>query len=468
MADILVVDDDQSVASAFENFLGYEGHTCRLASNAEEAMRLIAVRRPALVMMDVRMPGVDGLSALKQIRNTFPDIYVVMMTGYGTSQTSIDAIRSGAYDYLTKPLDLEEIRAVIRKAIEAQQTRTSPEAAAGDVGEPLPRLVGSTPAMRDVYKTIGRLAGIDVPALVVGEHGTGKQLVIATIHENSSRAERSFKVLDCGTLGDAAIDQPLFDGSQGTVQLSQVERLSPALQVRLARALGDTVGRQSSADHLTARVMASSENDLGSLAQSGAFDRELFAALSVVTVRLPPLRERRDEGDVPAPADEPARERSDDAQSDAREPRGSDASGTAPPIPKAAIARADDRVLAVLQEYEWPGNVGELETVVKRGCILARSDVITIDDVGNKLAERRTISRQDAESSLVAAARTALQERLVNSPDDGSASAYHDIIDVVESTLVQEALKITNGNQVKAAAVLGVNRATLRKKIPEE
>src|SRR5215471_17357632 len=158
MADILVVDDDQSVASAFEKFLSFEGHTCRLASNAEEAMQAIAERRPALVMMDIRMPGVDGLSALKQIRSAFPDLYVVMMTGYGTSQTSIDAIRSGAYDYLTKPLDLEEIRGVIRKAIEAQQTRTSAESAAAASAEPLPRLVGSAAAMQDVYKTIGRLA----------------------------------------------------------------------------------------------------------------------------------------------------------------------------------------------------------------------------------------------------------------------------------------------------------------------
>ena len=297
MADILVVDDDQSVASAFESFLSFDGHTCRLASNAEEAMHLIAARRPALVMMDVRMPGVDGLSALKQIRSAFPDIYVVMMTGYGTSQTSIDAIRSGAYDYLTKPIDLEEIRAVIRKALEAQQIRTSAEGAAVATAEALPRLVGSTPAMRDVYKTIGRLAGIDVPALVVGEHGTGKQLVTSAIHENSSRAEHPFKVLDCATLDERSIEQAMFDGSLGTVQLSQVEKLSAALQVRIARALDDTLARHAGADRLTARVIASTESDLSVLAQSGSFNRELHAALSVVTVTLPPLRERGD--DIP-------------------------------------------------------------------------------------------------------------------------------------------------------------------------
>ena len=444
MADILVVDDDQSVASAFENFLSFEGHTCRLASNAEDAMQLIAARRPALVMMDVRMPGVDGLSALKQIRATFPDLYVVMMTGYGTSQTSIDAIRSGAYDYLTKPLDLQEIRAVIRKALDAQHTRTSAEGSTATPAEPLPRLVGSTPAMRDVYKTIGRLATLDVPALVIGEHGSGKQLVVATIHENSGRAARPFRALDCGTLPEATIDAGIFDGSAGTVQLANVERLSVALQARLARALGDSLARQATTDQLTARVIASGENDLGALAQSGAFDRELYAALSVATVKLPPLRERRE--------DIPLLVRHFIQRFNVEFDR--------------AIAGADDRVLAILQEHSWPGNVGELETAVKRGCILARSDVITADEVGDVLGERRAVSRREAESALAVAARTALEERLVNAPGGELASAYHDIIDVVETTLVQEALKITNGNQVKAAVVLGVNRATLRKKIP--
>jgi len=383
------------------------------------------------------------LSALKQIRSTFPDIYVVMMTGYGTSQTSIDAIRSGAYDYLTKPLDLDEIRAVVRKALETQQTRTSAEQPT--TAEPLPRLVGSTPAMREVYKTIGRLAVIDVPALVVGEHGTGKQLVVATIHENSARADRPFRVIDCATPNDAAIEDVLFDDSRGTVQLAQIETLSASLQARLARALGDTMARNSSGDQLTNRVIATSEGDLGALAQAGSFNRELHAALSVVTVKLPPLRERRE--------DVPLLVRHFIQRFNVEFDR--------------AIAGADDRVLAVLQDYSWPGNVAELETVVKRGCILAPSEVITVDEVGDKLGERRAVSRRDAESALAFAARTALQERLVNAPESASVSAYHDIIDVVESTLVQEALKITNGNQVKAAAVLGVNRATLRKKIPD-
>ena len=165
-------------------------------------MRLIAERQPTLIMMDIRMPGVDGLQALRDIRRRFPSVYVVMMTGYGTSQTSIDAIREGAYDYLTKPLDLDELREVIRKALATQQASDTAAAPAADVG-PRPALVGETAAMRDVYKVIGRLAAIDVPAVVVGEHGTGKQLVIATIHDNSPRRDRPFVSIDCAAVPEA-------------------------------------------------------------------------------------------------------------------------------------------------------------------------------------------------------------------------------------------------------------------------
>ena len=175
MADILVVDDDQSVAKAFEYFLAFDGHTSRIASNAEDAIRLIEEQRPHLVMMDVRMPGIDGLQALAQIRARFPGIYVVIMTAYGTSQTSIDAIRAGAFDYLTKPLDLDNLREVIGKALAAQHIADVVGVSNVDTGpDAMPvSLVGATPAMLDVYKLIGRLATNSVPALIVGERGTG-------------------------------------------------------------------------------------------------------------------------------------------------------------------------------------------------------------------------------------------------------------------------------------------------------
>ena len=444
MADILVVDDDQSIATAFEHFLRFEGHECRLASNAEDAVRLIGERQPTLIMMDIRMPGVDGLQALRDIRSRFPGVYVVMMTGYGTSQTSIDAIREGAYDYLTKPLDLDELRAVIRKALATQQTGDRALAPAVDAG-PQPALVGETAAMRDVYKIIGRLAAIDVPALVVGEHGTGKQLVVATIHENSPRRDKPFVSIDCTAMPEAALEAELFEHTAGTVQLAAVEALPLSIQARLARALGDG-GRGVAAGRLRARVIASTDQDLSALVASGAFSRELYHALAVITLHLPALRDRAD--DIPLLVRHLIQRFNSDLNR--------------------TIKGVDDTVGRMLQEHEWPGNVGELESVIKRACILARGDVITTDEIGQTLAGEPMPARQEVESALVRAVRTALQERLVDASSTEASSVFHDIVDLVETTLVKEALTITNGNQLKAAGLLGVNRATLRKKMPED
>jgi DNA-binding NtrC family response regulator len=442
MADILVVDDDQSIATAFEHFLRFEGHECRLASNAEDATRLIAERQPTLIMMDIRMPGVDGLQALRDIRSRFPGVYVVMMTGYGTSQTSIDAIREGAYDYLTKPLDLDELREVIRKALATQQSSDITATPAADAG-PQPALVGEAAAMRDVYKVIGRLAAIDVPALVLGEHGTGKQLVIATIHDNSPRRDQPFVSIDCTAVPEAVLESELFQRATGTVQLAGVEALTLSLQARLARALGESM-RGPVSTRPQARVIGSTDQDLGALVASGAFSRELYHALAVITLHLPPLRHRRE--DIPLLVRHLIQRFNADLNR--------------------TIRGVDDTVAGMLQAHEWPGNVGELENVIKRACILTRSDVITTDEIGQTLARDALPARQDVESALVRSVRIALQERLVDSSGTDGSSVFHDIVDLVETTLVKEALTITNGNQLKAAGVLGVNRATLRKKMP--
>jgi DNA-binding NtrC family response regulator len=278
MAEILIVDDDQSVAAAFERFLKHEGHVCTLASNAGDALRLAGERNPDLVMMDIRMPGTDGLQALQQMRSAHPDMYVVMMTAYGTSQTSIDAIRGGAFEYLTKPLDLDQLRAVIDRALTARRGRD--QAASRQTEPPPVALVGEAPAMQEAYKLIGRLATLDVPALILGERGTGRELVAATIHANSHRSDRPIVNLDCAMLDAETIEAELFS-APGTVHLGSVHRLPKPIQVRLARELAGSDTRPSASRALGARVIASTDRDLGGAVTDDSFSRELFDGLGL-------------------------------------------------------------------------------------------------------------------------------------------------------------------------------------------
>ena len=440
MAEILVVDDDQSIVAAFRRFLADERHQARFAGDAQDALSLIGEKKPDLVIMDVRMPGVDGLQALQEMRARHPDLFVVIMTAYGTSQTSIEAIRSGAFEYLKKPLDLEELRAVIDKALAAQKISrgAAPQAVAGE--RPID-LVGETPAMLDIYRVIGRLATNDVPALVTGERGTGKELVAETIHSNSTRRDQPFVTIDCRSASEEAVGEAFADWG-GTILLTNVHALGAPAQGFLKRAMRESQGRNApTSGRMLPRVLASSDVDLREAVKQDAFDHELFDTLSVITIAIPPLRDRRD--DIPLLVAHLIRRFNGELN---RHIKGIDA----------AVAEK-------FREHSWPGNVRELEVVLKRACILARADVITVDDLGSGLGvESNSPAQSDA--GVKGAVTQALHERLAQ-PGDKHGSPFHDLVDLVETVLVDEALKITKGNQVKAAEILRVNRATLRKKM---
>jgi DNA-binding NtrC family response regulator len=439
VADILVVDDDQAVAAAFERFLTFEGHQCRLASSGEAALRAIEDRRPNLVLMDIRMPGVDGLTMLKQLRERFPGIYIVMMTAYGSSQTSIDAIRAGAFEYLTKPLDLDQLRGIIQKAVAAQASGINGNGGE-DVAPPV-TLIGETATMLDVYRMIGRLATNDAPALIVGERGSGKRLVVATIHDNSARRDERLLSVACGTASETEVSQALFAADPGTVALADVDRLPSPLQAMVAQALGAARTR-GSARKLNARILATSERELTDAVRDG-FNHSLADELGVITLRIPPLRERRE--DIPLLVRHFIQRFNVELNR--------------------SIKGIDEAAAKTLHAYTWPGNVAELERAIKRASIVARSEVITLDDLGGGSFEALAHGRPDVETALERSVRDSLHERLVQADSPGP-SPYRQILDAVETTLVTEALAITKGNQVRAAEILGVNRATLRKKMP--
>ncbi len=443
MADILLVDDDASSTTTLSGFLERDTHAVRIACGRNDALRQVDERTPDLVIMAIRLCGTDdGLQILPEIRRRHPDLYVIMMMADGTSQTSIEAIRSGAFDYVTKPLDLDDLRTVVNKALAAQQIKPATEAANANAEETLVNLVGQTPVMLDLYKVIARLTTNEVPALISGERGTGKQLVAETIHDNSSRRDEPFVAIDCATLTEGAIVE-IFEGDAGTLLLVDVEALPVPLQNRLARALGDQGRPGPAGNRMRARVLASTSHDLAEDVRQGTFNRELYDTLSVITLHLPPLRERR--SDIPRLVGHLIKRFNVELNR--------------------SIKGVDAQVTRMLNEHTWPGNVRELQTVIKRACILARGDVITADDLGNTLSESRLPPRLETDAELRNAATKALHDRLLAMSPSPASSAFHDIVDVVEETLVREALAMTNGNQVKASEMLGVNRATLRKKM---
>jgi DNA-binding NtrC family response regulator len=438
VADILIVDDEPSVAEAFTRFLRFEGHSARVAGSGEDALAQLDFAIPDLVVMDVRMPGMSGLQTLDEMRRRCPDLYVIIMTAFGTSQTSIDAIRAGAFDYLTKPLDLGQLRLVINKALSSQRVRQTLEPTAQGASPAPTILVGESPQMLEVYKLIGRLSSNDVPALVRGERGTGKDLVVATVHNNSARRDQPLLVVACPTIGDDDLDA-MVGTEGGTVHLRDVEHLSAGPQARLARALASH-GMRGADRPLTARVIASTAADLSDAVRAGTFNAELYEFLSVITLTMPPLRDRR--RDIALLARTFVRRFGDELGR--------------------SIAGIEDEAIDALTEYAWPGNVAELEHAIKRACVVASGDVITRNDVAESLTSARTVAGGGAAGTLEEVVRRVLQDRLALTHQSGSA--FHDIVTQVEEALVNEALQITRGNQVKASELLGLNRATLRKK----
>lgn len=466
MAEILIVDDDENVCSAFRQFLQADGHTALIASNTEDAVKTVAQDHPDLVFMDIRMPGVDGLEALRQIRALDPATYVVIMTAYGTSQTSIEAMRLGAFEYLNKPLDLDDVRYLIEKALNAQALSRKAAAVQSNEWErySIVNLVGSSHAMQEAYKLIGLLTTNDVPALIVGERGVGKRLVAQTIHFNSNRKDRPFVSVNCLTVPSDTIEFEIFGKTataantvhvgrlertkSGTLLLEEIQHLPPSAQTRLLRFLKEKAYEQiGGLETLSAdvRIIATTTEGPEDFAEH-VFSAELYDSLRLITIELPPLRDRKQ--DISELINHFIRRHSSELHKN--------------------IRGIDDRVLELLHEHYWPGNVAELENVIKRACILARGDAITVDEVREALEGGSAPAAEEIHSSLEAAARQALQQMLLEPDRDRASSVFHTIVSHVETALVREALRITGGNQVKATDLLGVNRTTLRKKMNPE
>ena len=464
-ARILIADDEDSLRWVLEKGLRGVGYDVTSVKDGEEAVRVFEAQPFDLVFLDVRMPGLDGLTALERIRDLRPDVYVIVMTAHGSMDTAIKAMQRGAYDYLNKPFDLDEVLLLSERALAA--SRLTQEVARLRTGlaevREFSALIGRHPRMQDVYKTIGRIAGTDVTVLLRGESGTGKELVARAIHHYSRRSGRPFVAVSCAAIPGTLLESEMFGHERGaftdakerrlgkfelahggTLYLDEIGDMPVDLQTKLLRALQErTIERVGGHESIAidVRVLAATNRDLEALMKEGRFREDLYYRLNVVTVNLPPLRERR--RDIPLLVEHFLAKHVEELGE----------RGVAP--------EALDRLVG----YDWPGNVRELENVVQRAMVMATAGVI--------LPEHLPIGPVSAAASLAVDAtleeiiERKLMECVRGLRERSSANLYDLVVGLVEKPLLRAVLRETSGNQVRAAQILGINRNTLRKKLTE-
>src|SRR5258707_11126734 len=380
---ILVVDDDTVTCELLCEVFTHEGFDTSFEHSGEAVLAEMAVQRPDLLLSYIRMKTrLDGLSLLEIVRREYPSIPVVLMTAFGSIETAIRAVKEGAFDYISKPFNIDELVAIARRAL-ANGSARQPSAILEDEGR-TSGLVGRTPSMLEVYKMIARVSDSPAAVLVTGESGTGKELVARAIHTHSPRAAAPFVAINCGALTETLLESELFGhvkGSftgatgnkrgifeharEGTVFLDEVSETSPGLQVKLLRVLQERevvpVGG-SEVIKVHARVIAASNSDLEKLTAAGAFRRDLLYRLNVIQLHLPPLRERRE--DIQMLVAHFLRKHIPDSM----EP-----------------VALDEKAMSCLTGYSWPGNVRELENVIERANTLRQGGTITVEDLSPRI-----------------------------------------------------------------------------------
>jgi two-component system nitrogen regulation response regulator GlnG len=464
---ILVVDDEESVRWALRKAMEQAGYGVDLAADGLAGLAAAADAAVDLVLLDVRLPGQDGLELLREIRKRRPDLPVIMMTAYGTLQVAVEAMKLGAYDYIGKPFDTDEVLLVVQKALEAQalaqEVARLRQTVEGSVD--LGGIVGGSPAMQQIFKAVGKVAGTDLTVLIRGESGTGKELVARAIHENSRRKGRPFVPVNCAAIPRELLESELFGHERGaftgamaarrgrfeqaeggTIFLDEVGDMDPSLQTKLLRVLQERyierLGGEGSIP-VDVRIIAATNQDLEAAVASRAFREDLFYRLNVVAIHLPPLRDRRE--DIPTLVVH-------FLTAFAQEQR---------TAPKVVSPEAGELLLA----YGWPGNVRELENVVKRASALATTSLILPDHLPETIRHAAGLPEAATPQNPFPADWIRAELALLKGGLDGH---LHDhFVSCVERPLLELVLRRTGGNQVKAAELLGINRNTLRKRIKE-
>ncbi len=443
---ILVVDDEESHRIMLRAVLGAEGYAVTEAADGTEAVDAVGKDAFDVILMDIRMTNMDGIEALGEIRKISPQVPVLIMTAYASVKTAVEALKAGAFDYLTKPLDIEELKILIDKAMDHYHLRAENLVLKERLGDrfDFSRIIAASPRMKTLLETLAMVAPSDATVLIMGESGTGKEVIANAIHHNSPRAGGPFIKVSCAALPETLLESELFGhekgaftgavarregrfqlAHRGTIFLDEVGEMSPALQTKLLRVLQEKEFEPLGSTRtvkVDIRVITATNRDLEKEVKEGRFREDLYYRLNVVPLVLAPLRERRE--DIPLLADHFLaifREKN-------RKP----------------IKAMSGKMMDLLVRYDWPGNVRELENVIERAVILARDEVLVPADLPPQI---RMFSGEEGQDAFAIPTGMSLDE--------------------MERALIVKTLDETGGNRTRASEILGINRRTLQNKLKE-
>ncbi|HEY8504984.1 MAG TPA: sigma-54 dependent transcriptional regulator [Gemmataceae bacterium] len=488
MPTLLVVDDEPNVLYSMQKSLQGQDLEVRTARTGREGVRCVEQGRPDAVILDVRLPDMNGLEAFDQIRAVDPRLPVIVITAFAATETAIEAMKRGAFEYLLKPLDLHQLRDVVAKAVEMSRLRQVPAlidgGAAEDPADPrggdgdrTDRIVGRSPVMQEVYKAVGRVASQDVPVLIVGESGTGKELVARAIYHHSHRSGAPFLAINCAAIPESLLESELFGHERGaftgadrrrigkfeqcnggTLFLDEIGDMTPATQAKVLRLLQDQRFERLGGNETIqtdVRILAASNQNLESLVRQGRFRADLLYRLNVFTIHLPPLRERREDLPLLIEYYLQRANRSLDKR----------------------VRTIAPETLEILARHTWPGNVRELQSVIKYALVQAVGDVLTPACLPENLrgiadpGPRADAARADAPpggsppDARGPKAESELARLVADMLRNGETDIYRKAELYFDRVVLEAVFRHVKGNQVQASELLGISRTTLRAKL---
>jgi len=460
---ILIVDDDDQLRKSFEKLLREEGYEVHGAASGEAGIRIVEDTVPDLVVVDVRLPGMNGLETFKAIKELEPKLPVIIMTAYGSTETAIEATRQGAFDYVLKPFDVSEILRIIKQALDAgrfMRFTVDMDAAPGQIDQEA--IIGRSDAMQAVYKSIGRVAPTDATVLIRGESGTGKELIARAVYQYSQRADKPFLVINCVAIPETLLESELFgyekgaftgavhrrigkieQANGGTIFLDEIGDMPLSLQAKILRLLQEKSierlgGRQTIP--VDVRIIAATNRDLEASISQGTFREDLYYRLKVITIWLPPLRERS--ADIALLTDYYLSRYSAEL--------------------KLKNPGITDNALSLLSGNPWPGNIRELSNMIQKMLIFNRGAPIDADNImvasGGRQPSPEAGQKDNLENEVRMWVRDAVER-------GGPDPIYENTMNKFAGIVLNEVLTMTQGNRSQAAKILGLSRPTLHAKI---